>query len=147
VALLNSPGSIKLGNPLAIVLLSRILHPSFSPSGVALQPIGCGAWVGLFATALNLLPIGQLDGGHILYAVLGERHRTISRGLVLALVPLGVFCWPGWVVWAAMLLVVGLRHPLVMYPLEPLDKTRKILAVFAALLFLLTFIPTPFSVR
>jgi membrane-associated protease RseP (regulator of RpoE activity) len=147
VAPLNSPGSIKLGNPLAIILLTKILHPSFSPSGVALQPIGCGAWVGLFATALNLLPIGQLDGGHILYAVLGERHRAISRGLVLALVPLGVFCWPGWVVWAAMLLVVGLRHPLVMYPLEPLDKTRKVLAVFAALLFLLTFIPTPFSVR
>jgi membrane-associated protease RseP (regulator of RpoE activity) len=91
--------------------------------------------------------MGQLDGGHILFAVLGERHRTVSRGLFLALVPLGVFCWAGWMVWAAILLVLGLRHPVVMIPSEPLDKARKALALVAALIFLLTFVPTPFAVR
>jgi membrane-associated protease RseP (regulator of RpoE activity) len=114
---------------------------------ISLQPVGCAAWVGLFATALNLLPVGQLDGGHILYAVLGDRHRMISRGLFLALVPLGVFCWAGWMVWAVVLLVVGLRHPVVMIPYEPLGKGRRILALVATLIFLLTFVPTPFAVR
>jgi membrane-associated protease RseP (regulator of RpoE activity) len=91
--------------------------------------------------------MGQLDGGHILFAVLGERHRIVSRGLTLALVPLGIFCWAGWIVWAVVLLFMGLRHPLVMVPSEPLDKVRKALALVAALIFLLTFVPTPFAVR
>jgi membrane-associated protease RseP (regulator of RpoE activity) len=143
----NLPGTITLGNPLAIILLGKILRPGMSPASISLQPIGCAAWVGLFATALNLLPVGQLDGGHILYAVLGERHRTVSRGLLLALVPLGVFCWAGWMVWAAILLVVGLRHPVIMTPSEPLDKVRKGLALLGALIFLLAFVPTPFAVH
>jgi len=141
------PDTITLGNPLAITLLGRILRPGLNPGSISLQPVGCAAWVGLFATALNLLPMGQLDGGHLLYAVLGEKHRTVSRGLFLALVPLGVFCWAGWMVWAVVLLVVGLRHPVVMSPSEPLDNVRKTLALVATLIFLLTFVPTPFAVR
>jgi membrane-associated protease RseP (regulator of RpoE activity) len=141
------PDTITLGNPLAITLLAKVLRPGLHPASISLQPVGCAAWVGLFATALNLLPMGQLDGGHILYAVLGERHKTVSRGLFLALVPLGVFCWAGWMVWAVVLLVVGLRHPRVMAPPEPLDRGRKILALVATLIFLLTFVPTPFAVR
>ena len=144
---INLPDTISLGNPLAITLLGRILRPGLNPTSISLQPIGCAAWVGLFATALNLLPVGQLDGGHILYAVLGERHRTVSWGLFVALVPLGVFCWAGWMVWAVILLVVGLRHPRVMIPSQPLNNSRKSLALLAALLFLLTFVPTPFAVR
>ncbi len=144
---INLPDTITLGNPLAITLLGKILRPGLNPASISLQPIGCAAWVGLFATALNLLPVGQLDGGHILYAVLGERHRTVSWGLFAALVPLGVFCWAGWMVWAVILLVVGLRHPVVMIPSEALGKVRKSLALLAVLLFLLTFIATPFAVR
>ena len=144
---INIPDTITLGNPLTIVLLGKILRPGLNPASISLHPIGCAAWVGLFATALNLLPMGQLDGGHILFAVLGERHKTVSRGLFLALVPLGVFCWAGWMVWAAILLVLGLRHPVVMIPSEPLDKARKALALVAALIFFLTFVPTPFAVR
>jgi len=147
VSPLNIPNTITLGNPLTIILLGKILRPGLNPASISLHPVGCAAWVGLFATALNLLPMGQLDGGHILFALLGERHRAVSRGLVLALVPLGVFCWAGWMVWAAILLVVGLRHPVVMIPSEPLDKGRKVLALVAALIFLLTFVPTPFAVR
>jgi len=143
----NLPDTIMLGNPLAITLLAKIFRPGLNSASISLQPVGCAAWVGLFATALNLLPVGQLDGGHILYAVLGDKHRTVSRGLFLALVPLGVFCWAGWMVWAAVLLVVGLRHPMVMIPSEPLDKGRKTLALVATLIFLLTFVPTPFAVR
>jgi len=147
VVRVNLPDTISLGSPLAITLLGKILRPGLNPASISLQPIGCAAWVGLFATALNLLPAGQLDGGHILYAVLGERHRTVSWGLFAALVPLGVFCWAGWMVWAVLLLIVGLRHPVVMIPSQALDKSRKSLALLAVLLFLLTFVPTPFAVR
>lgn len=143
----SPPESITLGNPLAVILLTKLLRPGIDPAGISLHPIGCAAWVGLFATALNLLPAGQLDGGHILYAVLGDKHRTVSRGLFIALVPLGFFCWAGWMVWAVILLFIGLRHPVVLAPSEPLDRGRKLLALVAVLVFVLTFIPTPFSVR
>ena len=143
----SPPDSITVGNPLVVILLTKLLRPGIDPAGISLHPIGCAAWVGLFATALNLLPAGQLDGGHILYAVLGDRHRTVSRGLFIALVPMGVFFWAGWMVWAVILLLIGLRHPVVTAPSEPLDKGRKLLALVATLIFILTFVPTPFSVH
>ena len=141
------PDSISLGKPLAVILLTKLLRSGINPAGITLHPIGCGAWVGLFATALNLLPVGQLDGGHILYAVLGDKYRTISRGFFLILLPLGYFCWYGWIAWAAALFFLGLRHPRVIEPAEPLGRERKILAGVAALIFLLTFLPTPFTIH
>ncbi len=140
-------GTISFGSPLALTLLTHWLRPGLNPAQISLTPVGCAAWVGLFATALNLLPVGQLDGGHILYALLGERHRVVSRGAFLALVPLGMFYWAGWIVWAVLLLLLGLRHPVVMVPSQPLDRGRKYLAVVAALVLALCFIPTPFSIR
>jgi len=141
------PESISLGNPLALILLTKLLRPGINPAQIALHPVGCAAWVGLFATALNLLPVGQLDGGHILYAVIGDKHRNISRGFLLVLLPLGIFCWIGWMVWGAILLFLGLRHPVVIEPAETLGRGRKILALVAALMLDLTFVPTPFSIR
>jgi membrane-associated protease RseP (regulator of RpoE activity) len=141
------PESISLGNPLALILLTKLLRPGINPAQIALHPVGCAAWVGLFATALNLLPVGQLDGGHILYAVIGDKHRNISRGFLLVLLPLGIFCWIGWMVWGAILLILGLRHPVVIEPAETLGRGRKLLALVAALMLALTFVPTPFSIR
>ena len=135
----NLPNTITLGNPLAITLLERILRPGINPGSISLQPIGCAAWVGLFATALNLLPIGQLDGGHILYAVLGEKYRNISRGFFLVLLPLGYYCWYGWLAWAVILFFLGLRHPTVVEPVEPLGRPRKIFALVAGIIFVLCF--------
>src|ERR1019366_6923843 len=96
-----TPESISLGNPLALILLTKLFRNGINPAEIILHPIGCAAWVGLFATALNLLPMGQLDGGHILYAVLGDRCRYVSRGFYLALLPLGCY-WYGWVAWAGI---------------------------------------------
>jgi membrane-associated protease RseP (regulator of RpoE activity) len=144
---INLRDSILIGNPLALTLLARWLRPELPLARLALAPVGLAAWVGLFVTALNLLPLGQLDGGHILYAVFGDRHRLISRLAFLVLLVLGILSWPGWVVWALLLLVLGLRHPRLVDPAEPLDDKRKWLAVAAALVFALCFIPTPFWIR
>jgi membrane-associated protease RseP (regulator of RpoE activity) len=143
----SAPDSISLGNPLAVILLTKLFRSGINPAEIILHPVGCAAWVGLFATALNLLPVGQLDGGHILYAVLGDKCRTISRGFFLVLLPLGYFCWYGWIAWAVILFFIGLRHPKVIEPVEPLGGKRKILALVAAIILVLTFLPTPFKIQ
>ena len=143
----TTPDSISLGNPLAVILLTKLFRSGINPAKIILHPVGCAAWVGLFATALNLLPVGQLDGGHILYAVLGDKCRTISRGFFLVLLPLGYFCWYGWLAWAVILFFLGLRHPKVIEPVEPLGRKRKILALVAAIILVLTFLPTPFKIQ
>jgi membrane-associated protease RseP (regulator of RpoE activity) len=144
---LTSPDSISLGNPLAVILLAKLFRSGINPAEIISHPVGCAAWVGLFATTLNLLPVGQLDGGHILYAVLGDKCRNISRGFFLVLLPLGYFCWYGWIAWAVILFLLGLRHPRVIEPVESLGRKRKILALVAALILILTFLPTPFRMQ
>ena len=141
----SAPDSITLGNPLALILLAKLLRAGMNPAAMTLHPAGCAAWVGLFATTLNLLPVGQLDGGHILYAIIGDKQRNISRGFLLVLLPLGIFCWMGWIVWGVILFFLGLRHPVLLDPTETLGRGRKILALVAALILALTFVPTPFS--
>ena len=98
--------------------------------------------MGLLATALNLLPIGQLDGGHILYAFLGERTRLLSRIFVALLVPMGLFFTYSWLVWAAILFFFGMRHPSIVDPV-PLDNTRRWLGFAALVIFLLSFTAAP----
>lgn len=135
------------GNPLAVILVAELFRGGLNPAQIVFHPIGCAAWVGLFATALNLLPAGQLDGGHILYSVIGDKSRFVSRGLFLVLLPLGYFCWYGWFAWAVILFFLGLRHPRLLDPEEPLGRTREILAVLAALMLILTFVPAPFKLQ
>jgi membrane-associated protease RseP (regulator of RpoE activity) len=146
--LVAQASDLTLGYPLVFHLLWSLLPLSEAQgTGAALHeiylhPIAVAGWVGMFATALNLLPCGQLDGGHIVYAVAPPAHRGISRLTIVALIPLGVFFWMGWLVWAALLLLMGSRHPQV--PPEPgLDRGRKTLALFALIMLVLTFAPAP----
>jgi len=135
-----------LGFPLIFQLAWKLLHPhgGLQLAQLSLSPVAIAAWVGMFATALNLLPGGQLDGGHIVYALSPRSHKLVSRVTVLALIPLGIFCWAGWLIWAILLLVSLMRHPLVPeYP--PLDRKRKLLGWSALIMFVLTMLPTPFS--
>jgi membrane-associated protease RseP (regulator of RpoE activity) len=113
-----------------------------SPNDILLHPVARAAWVGLLATALNLLPIGQLDGGHILYAFVGDRSRLLSRVFVAVLVPMGIFLAYSWLVWAALLFLFGMRHPSIVDPI-PLGRTRTWLGVFAVLMLILCFTPVP----
>lgn len=139
-----SGSAIVFGDPLLFQLTEKMLHPGVTTYNVYLHPIARAAWVGLFATALNLLPIGQLDGGHIIYALFGERHRKLSRFFVLGLLPLGYY-WLGWVLWATVLFFIGMRHPAIWDPI-PLDRGRRSLAVAALAIFILCFTPSPFTV-
>jgi membrane-associated protease RseP (regulator of RpoE activity) len=96
----------------------------------------------MFATSLNLLPGGQLDGGHIIFAVSPRAHRIVSRATILSLLPLALFSWTGWLVWAVLLRLSGMRHPTV--PLWPgISASRRWLAIFALLILVLTFSPAP----
>ncbi len=87
-------------------LLTHAIFPGVKVSDLYLHPIARAAWVGMFMTAMNLLPIGQLDGGHILYSFFPRRHKLVSKLLCVAMLPLGVF-WYGWAFWGAVLLLSG----------------------------------------
>jgi membrane-associated protease RseP (regulator of RpoE activity) len=136
----------RLGAPLALELASRWLHGASPPGTVlALHPFVAGAWLGLFATALNLLPLGQLDGGHILYALIGRRQRRLALPLLLPLALLGLK-WHGWWVWCVLLLVLGPFHPQVRDESEALDGRRRAMALVALVLLALSFTPVPIDI-
>jgi membrane-associated protease RseP (regulator of RpoE activity) len=139
--------SVVFGQPLVMRLLIAVLRPGVAPGDLLLHPVGRAAWVGLFATALNLLPGGQLDGGHILYSVASKYHKKITLAVALLLVPLGVFFWNGWILWAVLLLAIGFRHPPLLNRWEKLDRRRLAWAGIAALIFLLCFMPMPVMIR
>lgn len=144
-------GALVFGNPPLVWLLAKLFWPHIHLHQLFLHPVGRAAWVGLFATALNLLPVGQLDGGHIVYAVAAEKHRRLSRGFLLGLLVAGLFglrypelIWPGWLFWGGLLLLIGVRHPAVLNPGQPLDRRRYWIAALGLLVFLLCFTPVPF---
>ncbi len=136
-------GGIILGEPLVFRLLAHLLHPGL-PEGMTLfiHPLGFAGWVGLLATALNLLPFGQLDGGHITYALFGRLHRLAAWPLLAVLVVLG-FWWMGWWLWAVIALVMGVRHPRVPDEQVPLDSRRRLLGWLCIAVFVLCFMPEP----
>jgi len=137
------------GNSLLYLLLKRIVVGGIPPGhDVMLHPIAFAAWIGMFVTALNLLPIGQLDGGHIVYALFGGWHSVIASGAMLALIPLGFFTkWYGWLfLFVMILLVLGRRHPPPYDPYTELDPRRRTLGWIMILIFVLCFIPVPLTV-
>lgn len=141
------PGTVWLGEPLLLKAAVLLVHGPL-PEGhtIATHSVAFAAWFGLLATAINLFPIGQLDGGHITYAVLGPRSTQITIGGVLALVGLS-FVSSTWIVWAVltgiMLLVFGPRHPRTTDEDVPLDRTRMWLAAFALFMLIVCFTPVP----
>jgi membrane-associated protease RseP (regulator of RpoE activity) len=135
-------GSVVFGTPILLHLLQWLRFPGVSPSDVLLHPMAMAAWAGLLATAINLLPMGQLDGGHILYAAFGPKlHRVLSTVFVAVLVLLGFAYWPWWV-WAVVMFFFGRRHPLV-YDETPLDGYRVGVTIVALLLFVLSISIVP----
>jgi len=122
-----------------------IIGPLPVQADVLLHPIAFAAWFGLFVTSLNLIPIGQLDGGHVAYALWGNRQRTMAFAVIPMLILLGFVGWPGWFIWAFMAGVWGLAHPPVVDPYIPLGRGRILVGWIAFAVFVLTFAPVPFS--
>lgn len=135
-------GDLIFGVPAIERLMEWLVFPGRAAADISLHPVARAAWVGTLATALNLLPIGQLDGGHIVYSFTATRHKLLSRLFVAVLVPLGIFYWRTWLVWAALLFFFALRHP-VIFDVTPLDRKRVGLGILAAVIFLLTFTVIP----
>jgi membrane-associated protease RseP (regulator of RpoE activity) len=137
--------TITLGEPLLFRLLSRLaLGPMTPEQNVILHPVAFAGWIGLLVTALNLIPVGQLDGGHVAYALFPEYHRYISLGVLGLLVVCGVVFWSGWLLWAVLLVFLGWRHPPPYEFWVPLDRRRRVLGVITIVVFGLTFSPAPF---
>jgi membrane-associated protease RseP (regulator of RpoE activity) len=143
----QDPNAIIFGNTLLMRIFMALFHPGVNPDWILLNPVGRAAWVGLFATALNLLPALQLDGGHIVYSLASEHHRRISLTVSLALIGLGIYAWHGWALWGIILLVLSLRfrHPPLVDRWQPLTPAREMWALAAVLIFLLCFTPWPAS--
>lgn len=132
------------GSSVILELLSYAVFGDFSFNAtVLLHPTALAAWFGLFVTAMNLLPIGQLDGGHVVYGLFGPRAaQKISFGAFLALFPLALV-WPGWLMFSLLVYFLGLRHPPPLDPHTPPTPGAKVLGWVAVVLFILTFIPVP----
>lgn len=138
---------LSLGEPLLFKLASSLIWGT-PPDGYYLNmhPMAFAAWFGLLATALNLFPIGQLDGGHISYAVLGRRSTMLTLVMIVVAIALSYFSM-SWVVWTvlmiAMLFTFGPRHPRTVDEHVPLNRARVLLALFALAMFVVCFTPAP----
>lgn len=119
------------------------------PDGMTVffHPVAFAGWVGLFVTMLNLLPMGQLDGGHIAYAMFGRRHRYIARVTFVAMAVLGYLQWEGWFAWVIFPLIIGLDHPPTVEDWIPVRGWRRVGGWLTIALFVLVFMPNPISRR
>jgi membrane-associated protease RseP (regulator of RpoE activity) len=136
------PALVQFHWPLTVTLLGRLLGvPAMDK--LLPHPILIASWVGLFVTSLNLIPAGQLDGGHILYAISPRWHRRLTWVVPIVLLAMGVTLWTGWVLWGVILLLPAMRHPHVPYfPLMPYNY--RWLGLLALAILLLTLLPAPF---
>ena len=139
-------GNLILGDSLLIRFLSwLLLEPIPEGYSIASSNLIFAGWVGLLVTMINLLPLGQLDGGHIIYGLLGRWQHKISRLFLMAMLLLG-FLWPGWWFFGGLVFILGINHPPTYDDTTPLSKTAKILGWAAIIIFIICFIPAPFAV-
>lgn len=111
---------------------------------VFIHPVAWAGWAGLLVTALNLLPVGQLDGGHVVYSLVGQRARVLTWPIIGVCLVLGLLFWPGWLLWAALIFFFGQGHPDPLDDVTRLSTGGKLLAVLTLIVFILTFMPMPF---
>lgn len=142
------PGaSIELGDSVLFLLLQRIFIGPVGPGqDVLLHPVALAGWTGLFVTGLNLIPVGMLDGGHVVYGLLGRRAIWVNLAAMLGIATLGIFVFRFWLGWFVLLLIIGVRHPAAALPGGEFDRRRLLLGLATLILFALCFVPRPVQI-
>ena len=144
----SAMSGLMLGESLLFRFLERVvLGPLGVNDVVMLHPVALAGWTGLFVTGLNLIPVGMLDGGHVGYGLLGRRSIWLALAGMAGIAALAVFVFPGWYLWLGLLLLLGVRHPASRLPSEPIDRGRIALGIATLILFILCFVPKPFSLH
>lgn len=147
IAIPKTEGMLGLGSSIIFHIFSYlVIGPVPDGHDILLNPIAFAGWIGFFITSLNLLPIGQLDGGHIVYAVWSKAHKIISVLMIAILIVFGIFTWPGWLIWAILATILGIKHPPLINGEAALDRRRKIIGWLSLAVFVLTFIPLPITI-
>ena len=138
-------GTIRLADPFLFSIIQQLVLGEVPENiDVLLHPIGYAGWVGLFVTALNLFPVGQLDGGHIAYALFGRKSRAIFLIGIAVMGFITIFYNPGWILMLILMILFGFRHPMPIDDETPIDGKRKLIGALMFLAFLLSFTPSPF---
>jgi membrane-associated protease RseP (regulator of RpoE activity) len=132
------------GSSLLVQAMIDLLHPLPEGYTLLMHPVFFAAWIGLFVTSINLLPAGQLDGGHVAYALLGRRANLVAMLVFFLLIIAGVILSDNWLVIGFFVLVIGLSHPPPLNDLTKLDPVRRLLGWGTLVLFILTVVPAPF---
>jgi len=137
-------GMMSLGDSLLIKFLSWIIIGPI-PAGFqpALPEVGIAGWFGMLLTMINLLPLGQLDGGHVIYGLIGQNQHNLGKFFILPLAILG-FWWPGWWIFGVLVLFFGIKHPPTINDSMPLSPAARIMGYAAILIFIISFVPVPF---
>lgn len=141
-------GGLSFGNSLILNICSQWIlgvNPGDSDVNIMLHPMAFAGWIGMFVTALNLIPIGQLDGGHILSSLFRERFSLLAKIFYALLFPLGYF-WMGWWIWALLITLLGFQPAPLLDESEALERKHKVLGWGAMVILCLTFVPVPFEV-
>lgn len=143
IPLIPHDDTIAFGEPLLMKIVGGLFMKVPAGYDLVLHPIGFAGWVGLLVSSFNLFPVGQLDGGHIAYAILGRRSRILSVAIIPVFVMMGIFFWFGWLLWALVIMLLGLRHPIVLDEASDIGTARKIIGIVCIAVFILSFIPDP----
>jgi hypothetical protein len=140
----SAGGLVQLHMPLLLRLLEGWLHPRLMSAALVWHPVLVAAWIGVLITSLNLVPAGQFDGGHVLYAYFPRAHRWFTWATIATMLWLGLTSWAGWILWAALLLLPGMRHPRIT-DRSPLGWKLALLGPACLAIFLLSATTHPFG--
>lgn len=146
VASVSAQAGVQLGESIIMKIATGIIYPGLPEhADIMLHPVGFAAWIGMLVTMLNLLPIGQLDGGHIAYALLGKWYSKVAWGALVAILLLSLLS-PNWLIWAVLVyFLTRMKHPPIMDESKPVTRREKWIGITAGIIFILTFIPVPFK--
>ncbi len=140
-------GFIKLGSSLIFYAIQKLIFGDIEPnSDILLHPVAFAGWIGFFITAINLIPIGQTDGGHIVFGLFQSAHRILSFTFVILLFILGILFWWGWTFWAVLTALLGLRK-IPYEPIKDITITEKLIGLTALFIFIITFMLAPIEVK